>query len=180
MEKYRYTLNLQMFAEDNKNDKDKNDDKGSSDGTKNTDKTVPYDRFTEINNKYKEAQTKLDTLLKEQQDKDTETKKKQGEFQALYDNLNKEHEPLKQEHQKYKETFKTLLEIKLKTVPDEFKDLIPKGSELEQLQWIETAASKGIFGKKENLDSFGNQGNNPPNDKNKPKKGFLDDIKRKF
>src|SRR5690554_585626 len=120
---------------DNNNDNNNDNNGNPSDDSNNTGNMIPQSRFNEINNKYKDTQQKLDELLKAKNDADEDAKKKQGEFESLYNDLKNEHDPLKEETNKYKEVFKTMLQNRLDDVPEEFKDLIPSGSEIEQMQW---------------------------------------------
>lgn len=178
-------LNLQYFAEDdanqngdNQDDNNQNRNHDTNADSKNTENMIPYSRFKEINDSYKTVKQQLDDLLKKQQDAETEAKQKQGEFESLYNDLRSKHEPLTEQFKTYQETFKSILTNKLAQVPDEFKDLIPSGNEIEQLTWIENAQAKGLF-KKENVQSFGNNGDNPNSgSEDQQKKGFLKSLSR--
>ncbi|WP_214480974.1 hypothetical protein [Bacillus sp. SM2101] len=161
--KFYMPLNLQFFSDDNEQDDLKKNNKDESDETKKTE-SIPYSRFKEVNDNYKSVKQKYDELIQKQQTAEEEAKKKQGEFQSLYETLKSEHDPLKEKYGQYESTFKSILATKLESVPEEYKELIPKGSELEQLQWIEQAQAKNLFGKQKQQD-FGNKGNNPNNDK---------------
>ncbi|WP_163581118.1 hypothetical protein [Gracilibacillus saliphilus] len=143
----------------------------------NTEKTIPYDRFKEVNDNYKDVKKQLDDLLKQRDQEKEEAKKKQGEFESLYNDIKGKYDPLSEQFEQYKETFQTILENELSDVPQDYKDLIPQGNEVEQLKWVQNAKQKGLF-KKDNPESFGNNGNNPDTNEGKPKRGFLKDLSR--
>jgi DNA repair exonuclease SbcCD ATPase subunit len=149
-----------------------------SDETKNMENMIPYERFKEVNDKYKQVQSQLDEFIKKQQEAEIENKKKQGEFQQLYETLNAEHEPLKKQFESYQQAFKEILKSRMEQVPEHMRDLVPSGNEIEQLRWIENAMQKGLFGK-DTVQSFGNHGNNPVNNE-KSNTGFLNNLGRKF
>ncbi|MEH7381762.1 hypothetical protein V7138_14965 [Bacillus sp. JJ1533] len=132
----------------NNTDQNTNGDQSSTNSQKN-ENTIPYDRFQKVNTERNELKTKYEELLKQQQQADEEAKKKQGEFESLYTDLKSKHDPLVEQLNQYQEIFKQDFETKLNSVPKEFHDLIPEGSELDKLKWINNAIAKGLFGKKE-------------------------------
>ncbi|MFB4472148.1 hypothetical protein ACDI16_04225 [Oceanobacillus caeni] len=162
-------------ADENSNKQNQNGDNSSAD-SQNTDKTIPYSRFKEVNDNYKTVKTQLDKLLQKQQQDDEDAKKKQGEFESLYNDLKSKYDPLEGEINQYRETFKTILSNKLEEVPEEFRELIPQGTEIEQLNWLENAQSKGLF-KKNGVQSFGNKGNNPNDSSTEVTKEEFDKMK---
>ncbi|MEB1806604.1 MAG: hypothetical protein LPK26_04725 [Bacillaceae bacterium] len=180
-------LNLQFFSEEsnnqggddsqNQDNQNQGNDNSGDDSSKSGNQSIPYDRFQSVVQEKNQYKQQLENLLKQQQDDETEAKKKQGEFESLYNDLKSKHDPLSEQFKQYQETFKSILTTKLEAVPEEFKDLIPQGNELEQLKWLENAESKGLF-KKDNPQSFGNNGDNPNNQDNKQKKGFLKSLSR--
>ncbi|MED4840403.1 hypothetical protein P9695_08795 [Weizmannia sp. CD-2023] len=111
---------------------------------------IPKSRFDEVNNKFKEVQAQLDSLLKERQEQELEEQKKRGEYEKLYESTKKELEAA----QTYKERAKQLesviaemVESKLAEIPEELHDIIPDGMTPEQkLSWITKAQAKGLFG----------------------------------
>lgn len=161
----------------NEANNNKGDQGNLSDDSKKTDNMIPYDRFKEVNDNYKSVKQELDKLKEQQRKAEEDAKKKQGEYESLYNELKEKHEPLEKQFKQYQETFKKMLKTKLDKVPDDFKDLIPKGNELEQLEWIENAEAKGLFNK-DNVKSFGNQGNNPEKNQKKSNKGFIKSLSR--
>ncbi|WP_286231307.1 hypothetical protein [Neobacillus mesonae] len=146
----------------NTNNQNNNNGNQSSTNSSQNDNMIPYARFKEVNDNYKTVKDQLDQLLKDKAQADEDAKKKQGEFESLYNDLKSKHDPLEASFKQYEETFKSILNSRLETVPENYRDLIPNGSDLEKLQWIENAMSKNLF-KTNNTQSFGNQGNNPPN-----------------
>lgn len=176
MKKLFLPLNLQQFAEDNhqggddQNNQNNNGDQSSTNSSQN-DNMIPYSRFKEVNDNFKSVKDQLDQLLKDKAQAEEEAKKKTGEFETLYNDLKANHDPLVEELSKYKEIFKTILASRLESVPENFRDLIPQGNELDQLKWVENATAKGLF-KTNTTQSFGNQGNNPTNDNSVTKDDF--------
>ncbi|WP_373892778.1 hypothetical protein [Virgibacillus sp. CBA3643] len=187
-------LNLQFFAADggstgggepsgdsNNNGDNGKGDNGNTEPNNSGDKDpIPYDRFKQVNDNYKDMKTKYDELLQQQQQADEDAKKKQGEYETLYTELKEKHDPLSQEFTQYKETFQEILKGKLETVPENMRDLIPQGNELEQLKWIENATNKGLF-KQDNPQSFGNGGTNPDTtsgDSKKDQQSFLKSLSK--
>lgn len=163
-----------------------NADTGNGGGTQTTDNPtnndkqvdpVPYDRFKSVNDEKNEFKKKYEELLNQQKQDEEETKKKQGEFEGLYTDLKSKYEPLESQFKQYQETFQSILKTKLDSVPENMRDLVPAGNELEQLKWIENAISKNLF-KQDNPKSFGNNGDNPNNESQKQKSGFLKGLSR--
>ena len=159
------------------NNDNQNQNGNPSDDLKNTEQSIPYERFKQVNDNYKTVKGQLDELLQKQEQAELDTKKQQGEYETLYNELKEKHEPISQEFQAYKDTFQAILETKLESVPENMRDLIPQGNELEQLKWIENATAKGLF-KQDNPQSFGNGGTNPDTTEKKSTKGFLKGLSR--
>ncbi|WP_404403815.1 hypothetical protein [Jeotgalibacillus malaysiensis] len=144
------------------------------------DKTIPYSRFKEVNDNYKSLKDKLEEIENQKATDDLEAKKKAGEYKELYDSLQDEHEPLKNQVSEYKQFFSDLLESKLATVPDDFKELIPENlSDTAKLKWIENASSKGLFNKV-TAESFGNKGANPSTESPVKQTAYIKGLSRKF
>ncbi|UNC92718.1 hypothetical protein [Candidatus Contubernalis alkaliaceticus] len=144
----------------NQNENENDNGNNTNDDSQNTGNTIPYSRFKEVNDNYKNVKQQLDDLIKKQKEDEEESKKKQGEYQQLYEQVKAEYDPLKQEHEQIKSVFNSILETKLKQIPEEYRELIPNTTEIEKLQWIESANSKGLFSK-EQIKDFGNKGDNP-------------------
>jgi seryl-tRNA synthetase len=160
----------------NNNIQNNNGSHTSTNSSKN-ENMIPYDRFKEVNDNYKSVKDQLDQLLKEKAKAEEDSKKKQGEFESLYTDLKTKYDPLEQQFKQYQETFKEILKNKLESVPDKFKSLVPQGNEVEQLKWLENAEKSGLFNTN-NPQSFGNSGDNPPNNQQKTNKGFLKGLSR--
>lgn len=114
---------------------------------------IPKTRFDEVNTKYKTAQEQLDKLLKDQEDAELEKKKQQGEFENLYNKATEDLETYKGNYEKsttrveqLEGIITSMLNTKLESIPEEFRDLIPENLSPEQkLDWITKADSKGLF-----------------------------------
>ncbi|AND39612.1 hypothetical protein [Cytobacillus oceanisediminis] len=142
-------LNLQLFAEDN----------NPSDETKKPDENkehmIPKSRFDEVNQRYKDIQAKMDQFLAEKADAEKKSQEEQGKFQELYESTSKEFSEVKSQFESVQNRAKelegvvnSLLESKLKGIPEEFHDLIPGNLTPEgKLDWINKAEEKGLFGK---------------------------------
>jgi hypothetical protein len=47
--------------------------------------------------------------------------------------------------QQYEASIKAILEVKLQSIPEQFRDVVPEGTPAQQLEWIEKAQAKGMF-----------------------------------
>lgn len=47
--------------------------------------------------------------------------------------------------QQYEASIKAILEVKLQSIPEQFRDVVPVGTPAQQLEWIEKAQAKGMF-----------------------------------
>ncbi|MCK1985174.1 MULTISPECIES: hypothetical protein [Peribacillus] len=152
-------LDLQFFAEENA---------GSPDGAENTEEQagtpneteqekvmIPKSRFDEINQKYKDAQAKLDAANAEKQSADRKAQEESGEFKSLYETTSKEFSEFKAQYSSVEDRNKQLegvinglLETKLQSIPEDYRDLIPENLTPEsKLEWINRAETKGLFSK---------------------------------
>lgn len=153
-------LNLQHFSEEET-------DTPPSDEMKNTgnegvddkkEHMIPKSRFDEVNNKFKDMQTQLNTLLNEKQEAEQKQKEESGQFQELYQTQKTEFDTVKQSvtqletrNQELEAVVGNLLESKLKDVPETLHKLIPSNySVVEKLNWLIEAESTGVFGTKVN------------------------------
>lgn len=173
-------LNLQFFNNDDKGvtaptnevpthdeGKDVNIDGQKAEGQKAI--MIPKSRFDEINAKYKEAHEQLQALLDEKAEAERVAKEQQGQYEELYTTKNKEYEVLKANYDtiearkaELEGVVNSLVETKLKNVPDEFKDLVPDNLSAEQkLDWLNKAEEKGLFNPKKNNVPIGGQANPP-------------------
>lgn len=164
-------LNLQLFAADTGAEGGGNDE-----GDKGAEHTIPKSRFDEVNGKFKDVQKQLDDLLKAKADadkakadKETEDAAKKGEFESLYTKTKADADKLKGDARVAGERVTSLeavinglLETKLATIPEDFRDLVPSNLTPEaKLAWVDAAEAKGLFGAKEQkpLGSATNPGN---------------------
>jgi hypothetical protein len=130
---------------------------------------IPKNRFDEVNNNYKTVKAQLDQLLQEKDEAERKSKEQQGEYQSLYEKTNGEFTNLKTTYEQADSRLKelegvigSLLENKLKAIPEDYHDLIPSNLTAEQkLDWVNKAEAKGLFGKKEPQQPLGG-GTNPP------------------
>lgn len=157
-------LNLQFFAEDNADNSPDGALKAgeqaieSSTGGETgqpTDKMIPKNSFDEVNQKYKDVQTKLDELQAEKHLADRRAQEESGEFKTLYETTSKEYSEFKEQfitiedrNKQLEGVINSLLETKLHSIPGDFHDLIPDNLTPEaKLEWINKAETKGLFGK---------------------------------
>lgn len=168
-------LNLQFFAEGAENE---GNTAVPSEATKNTDTNgdkietsageqskqqqpeqeymIPKSRFDEVNQKFKDVQAQLDALLAEKKEAERKAKEEQGKYQELYENASKEYSEFKSKYENVESRAKelenvinSLLESKLESIPEDFRDLIPDNLTPEaKLEWVTKAEQKGLFSKK--------------------------------
>lgn len=155
-------------------------DQDTSAGTKNAEQNgqdnkpapgqehmIPKTRFDEVNQKFKDVQKQLDTLLAEREEATRKQKEKQGEFEDLYNKAKTDAEKLKGESKGVKDRVEALegvinglLEVNLENVPEEFRDLIPDNLNPEQkLAWLNNAEKKGLFGSRKQETPIGEKTN---------------------
>lgn len=101
----------------------------------------------------KEAETPQDDkvdvkkLLNDIKDKDkqvTALSEKVEEFNTLKTT----HKETVDKLSSYEKVLNTIVESKLKEVPEDYKDLIPEGDLVKRLDWLNKADEKGLFGNK--------------------------------
>ncbi len=104
-------------------------------------KTIPYDRFQEVNNAKKAAEDKLQKLLDAEKERlDAEAVKK-GDYQAVIDSL----KPKADRTDALEATLKSYLDAEIESIPEQYRDLVPDGDVTAQLTWIKKAKAKGTF-----------------------------------
>jgi seryl-tRNA synthetase len=159
-------LNLQFFAEESQSAESSAETKNT--GKDSADHMIPKTRFDEVNQRYKEVQSKLDELLAERAAADKKSQEEQGKYQELYEQTSRESTDYKSKFEQFESRTKelegvinTLLETKLTTIDESFHDLIPDNLTAEQkLSWIDKASTKGLFAAtKESEKSLGEQTN---------------------
>lgn len=121
---------------------------GSSAGTKNTDTptTVPYERFTEVNQRRKELEKELEafrTAQAEAQAAEEKRKKeeaeKRGEFEALYTTEREKAEKLAaeiDELKRYKALYEEQLKAQREGLPDHIQELLSTMTPLQQAEYL--------------------------------------------
>ncbi|WP_416147902.1 hypothetical protein ACM26V_16865 [Salipaludibacillus sp. HK11] len=132
-------------------------------------KSVPYERFKEVNDKYKLVKDELETVKADlealKSNNLTNEPKVEPVVQKVEEVVEEVEEvlenpnPLEEKVTQYEEMFNQMLVTKLESVPEEYKDLVPEGDTTFKLKWIDSAIAKGLFSKK--IQNFGNQGSNP-------------------
>lgn len=99
---------------------------------------------------YREKLRKAEADLAERAKQDEERQKsalaEQGKFKELYEGEKKRAEDLAGRVSSYEATFKAQADAELATVPEQYRDLIPAGTQAQQLEWVRNAKAKGLFG----------------------------------
>lgn len=103
---------------------------------------VPYDRFQQVIQERNQTRQKLQELEQAQRKAEEEAAKEQGKWRELYEATQPKAELL----ESYETAVQEMLEGRLGQVPEHLRGLVPQGSPLEQLQWLERAAAAGVFG----------------------------------
>lgn len=160
--KFLLPLDIQFFAEggngegEGGNSESTQETKQESTKQDQTENMIPKSRFDEVNTKYKELLGKVEAIEADQVAKQKEEAEKRGEFEKLYRAKEEEVKGLlsyKERTQSLEGVINTLVESELKTVPEDFHDLIPSNLSSEQkLDWITKAKSKGMFKVQDNTE----------------------------
>lgn len=114
----------------------------TSAATENTEQSIPYSRFKEVNAAKTAAEKELARL------KDAEAKRLEaeqlanGEYQKVIDDL----KPKAERVTALEAALKTYLDAEIAEIPESMRDLIQGGDITEQLKWIKAAKAKGVFG----------------------------------
>jgi hypothetical protein len=148
-------LNLQYFAEENTIAPDAAENTENEKPAETQDRMIPKARFDEVNQKFKDVQAQLEEFRKEKQESERKAQEEAGEFQKLYETTSKEYSEIKSHfesmgnrNKELEGVINTLLETRLKGIPEDFHDLIPGNLTPEaKLEWINKAETKGLFGK---------------------------------
>jgi hypothetical protein len=69
----------------------------------------------------------------------------QGKFKELYEAEKAQREAVAKERDAYVSEFQSVAEAEIATVPEQFRDLIPAGTEAQKLKWVREAKAKGLF-----------------------------------
>lgn len=161
---FRFPTDIQYFAEgsetsaETKTTEQQTETTAGQQSNKQSDEImIPKTRFDEVNTRFKDVQKQLDELLKEKQEREKAEAEKRGEYERLYQETTKQADDFKTkaettEHrvQQLEGVITQLLDAKLESVPEDFRDLIPSNFTVEQkLEWIANAEKKGLFAKKQ-------------------------------
>lgn len=151
-------LNLQFFAADPEPEGDpdpapEDDPKPKGDSDPKPDKTVPYSRFDEVNQRAKDAEAELQKIRDAEAERERQAKEKQGEYESLYQEaegkakkFESNYETAKEKAERLEGVVNNMLTAKLKGIPEDFHDLIPENLSSEQkLDWVTKAEAKGLF-----------------------------------
>lgn len=160
--RYKYPLNLQLFAEGEGAPAEGENKDGAGEGGENAPKPqtgtmIPKARFDEVNNRYKDVQKQLDELLAAKRAAEEEEQRKRGEFEQLYTTASEQANAYKTQAEQIEARAKALegvitglLETKLQAIPENMRELVPDNLTAEaKLAWIDKAQAAGLFGKHE-------------------------------
>lgn len=86
-------------------------------------------------------------LLKDIEDKDEQVKTLSDKITEFND-LKVTHKQTADKLASYETVLNTIVEAKLKEIPEDYKDLIPEGDLVKRLDWLGKASEKGLFGNK--------------------------------
>jgi len=156
-------LDIQFFASQGEGDTEGGNTESTQESTKQETKQeqtnenmIPKSRFDEVNSKYKELLGKVEAIEADQVSKQKEEAEKRGEFEKLYRAKEEEVKGLlsyKERTEALEGVINTLVESELKTIPEDFHDLIPSNLSSEQkLDWITKAKTKGMFKVQDNTE----------------------------
>jgi hypothetical protein len=116
----------------------------SSDVTLNTEttpQTVPYSRFAEVNRRMRELEKAEADRNAAQRARELEEAAKRGDFEKALSEL----KPQAERAIALEAALREYLDAEKADVPKEYVDLIPDGDVTQQLAWIRTAKTKGLF-----------------------------------
>lgn len=124
---------------------EQNMEQSPSDETLNTEKTVPYNRFSQVNSEKKALEDRLAKIEAESRAKEAEALAKQGEYKTLYEQTLAEVEPLRQAKQEL-ESQRARLEQRnkdrLALIPEDKRALIPEIDDpLKMEAWLDRSLS---------------------------------------
>ena len=116
---------------------------------------IPKSRFDEVNSKYKELAEKVQAFETAKQEAERQEQEKKGEFEKLYrekeselTKYQKDLESISERAKTLEERFSKMVESKVETIDEDYRDLIPSNlTNEEKLEWIDKAESKGLFKK---------------------------------
>jgi hypothetical protein len=161
MDKRFLKMNLQHFSEGGNDPQDPPTDPPADPPA--GEKTIPYERFKQVNDKAKqyeetfselgiEGLDALKTLLEDynsKKDIGTQLEQLQADLNTKTQSeqtLTEQLETLKTKSTEYSDMINGMLEAKMNTIPEEFQELVPSNLDTkEKLAWIEKAQEKGLL-----------------------------------
>lgn len=69
----------------------------------------------------------------------------QGKFKELYEAEAKSKASLAEQVKAYENAFHTQVEAEIASVPEQFRDLVPPGTDTQKLEWVRNAKARGLF-----------------------------------
>ncbi|MEY8748952.1 hypothetical protein [Alkalicoccobacillus gibsonii] len=145
-------MNLQHFAEGGQEDPPAKADEKKDPEQKQEEKPetmIPKTRFDEVNQKMKDMEAKVQAFEQAQADAEKAAQEEQGEYEKLYRAKEQEVEQLtsyKTRAEQLEGAFGEMVNAKVESIPEDYRELIPEGMTAEQkLEWITKAESKGMF-----------------------------------
>lgn len=122
--------------------------KGNPEPETKKDIMIPKERFDEVNGKYKELAGQLEQMQKDKEDMEKLVSSLKESSDASTSSVKETAEKLEGQVKKYESLIENMVEAKVKTIPEEYTELIPEGLSSEQkLAWITKAEEKGLFKK---------------------------------
>lgn len=110
-------------------------------GTQNTEQTVPYSRFKEVNEAAKAAAERLAALEAAEKQRQEQEALARGEHQKVIDGL----KPKAERADVLEAALKGYLDAELAELTDEQRGLVPDGDVTAQLAWLKKAKASGLF-----------------------------------
>jgi hypothetical protein len=125
------------------------DTAGGEDETRQQEQTVPYSRFSEVNEQRKTAEAELAKYKAAEAQREEDEQKKRGDFEQIIakrDARIAELEPLAQRTEALETVVAELLGAELAEVPEEFRDLFLTDEPVESLRKLKEKKAAGLFG----------------------------------
>lgn len=104
-----------------------------------------HPRFKELVDAANEAKKRADALEKANQDAERKQLEEANEFKKLYEKAQAEIATLKPKAEgleSMEQTLSGLLEAEIKTLPEQFQDIVPEGTTKQKLEWLGKNKSK--------------------------------------
>lgn len=114
---------------------------GTPDAAVNTENSIPYARFKEVNARAKSAEKRLAELEAAEAARQEDEAKKRGDYDKLINDL----KPKAARAAELEATLREYLDAEIADIPEDKRDLIPEGDIAAQLRWVKAAKAKGLF-----------------------------------